>query len=175
MRLPAWLHRKVIPPKPLEGGLRAYLDQFLDASVLWFLFGVLIAISGAMLGFSLAPSTPSGTNGGSRTDSNFYNFMSQTFMTILACYCTLLPVLHAHLNKRVGFQLGSVAIVVFYITVCVALVTAVAAPIVYVKAGTASAQNISNALGFASSVCSVVTASQLAAGVLELGRPGRER
>lgn len=171
IRLPAWLHRKVKPPVPPEDGLRAYVDQFLDSSVLWFLFGVLIAVSGAMLGFSVSHYTSPENN--TRFDDNFYNYMSQTFMTILACYCTLLPVLHAHLNKKVGFQLGEVAIVVFYVTVGVALTTAVASPIVYAKS---SSTSVSNALSFASSVCSVVTASQLAAGVLQLGRPaGEER
>lgn len=59
------------------------------------------------------------------------------------------------------------SIVMFYSTVAAAVATAVAAPMYYHKTAVVG---ISNALSFASSVCSVVTASQLAARVLQLGR-----
>lgn len=58
---------------------------------------------------------------------------------------------------------------VFYITIGAGLCAAVAAPVVYVARGR-DWEGVSNILNFVSSVSSVITASQLAAGVLKLGR-----
>lgn len=134
--------------------------DLLSPSVLWFLFGVFVAASGVLLGMSLGNTT------NVPWDSSFYNLMSQVFITIFACYCTLAPVLHAHLKGTVDLQVN---LVVFYFTVTAALCTAVAAPVVYVVHGRGY-ENASNILIFVSSVSSVITASQLAAGVLKLGR-----
>lgn len=68
--------------------------------------------------------------------------------------------LHAHRNGNVNLQMN---VVVFYFTIV--------APVVYVRRqGEESWENASNTLNFISSVSSVITASQLAAGVLRLGR-----
>lgn len=99
-------------------------------------------------------------------NSNFYYLMSQVFITVFSCYCTLAPVLHAHLKGTVDLQIN---LVVFYLTVTTALCTAVAAPVVHVVHGREYG-NASNILSFVSSVLSVITASQLAAGVLKLGK-----
>lgn len=116
-----------------------------------------------MLGVSLHNSSNDGADA-SRWDSGFYNLMSQVLITILACYCTLIPVLHAHLNQ-VGLKVNDI---VFYFSIVCALSTAVVAPVVYVARPQGDWENVSNVLNFVSSVCSVITASQLAAGVLKI-------
>lgn len=136
--------------------------SFLSPSVLWCLFGMLIATSGVCLGLSLDPNTTT-----SRYDPNFYNLMAQLFLTVFACYCTLSPVLHAHLDKKINLQVN---LHVFYIFIAIAVCAALVAPIVYVAASDAAHEGTSNVLAFVSSVSSAITASQLAAGVLKLGR-----
>lgn len=153
---------------PLPGSFGAFIERFLSPAVLWFLFGSFVAASGVMLGLSLGKANDDNTTAptASRLDSSFYNLMSQVFITILACYCTLIPVLHAHLAGNVALQVN---VIVFYFTIVAALCTAVSAPVVYV-AQVKGWESTSDILNFVSSVSSVITASQLAAGVLKLTR-----
>lgn len=150
---------------PPPGSARYIADHFLSPSVLWFLFGSFVAASGVMLGISLGQANNNDTTT-TRWDSSFYNLMSQVFITILACYCTLIPVLHAHLAGSLDLKVN---VVVFYVAVVAALCTAVSAPVVYVARGD-NWESASTILNFVSSVSSVITASQLAAGVLKLSR-----
>lgn len=168
--MPNW--RLPLSNKPAPGSPREVLDRLLSPSVLWCLFGVFVATSGIMLGISLHTTTSNNDDddagGGSPYDAGFFNLVSQVLVTVLASYCTLIPVLHAHLRGGVDLRVN---VVVFYVTVAAALGTAVAAPAVYVARGE-HYEDKSNTLNFASSVFSVITASQLATGVLRLGRGG---
>lgn len=141
--------------------LRDFLDHILHPSVLWFPLAIFIAISSFILGLSF--KTP---DDGTRWDKNFYSLMSQVCLTIPACYYTLVPILHAHLNSRVGIQVN---VFLFYFFLTAALATALAAPIIYVVHGK-NYENISNLLNFTSSACSIIIACQLGAGVLKLGK-----
>lgn len=179
---PRWLSLFQKPPPKVTldtffAQCRTFVDQFLSHSVFWVVFGIFVATSGLMLGLFLplyaaltsrcnstntkTIDTSSDKSTGPFT-SDFYNLMSRVLITILACYCTLIPVLHVH---PTGTKCLKIHDKVFYFIVVVTLATAIAAVVTRVtKQDTAS-----SILNFVSSLFSVITAGQLAAGVMNLG------
>lgn len=107
--------------------------------------------------------------GDNRLDSGFYNLLSQSLLTLLASYCTLLPILHDTLTRQHFLVKLPVPTRVFYLLVLATISTAVAAPIAYAKLpGDDYAVNIGNTMNFISSFSAVVTASQLAGGIMRI-------
>lgn len=141
------------------------VTRFLHVSVLWFLFAVFVAAGTGTFSASWRPQS----DDDSHFDSGFCNLLSQTFLTLLASWCTVQPVLHNHLTKkRSRVQLPAPTVVFifsFFATFCAAM----AAPIFYARLrNRALAENIGNTLNFVSSFFTVVTASQLAGGVMRI-------
>lgn len=138
------------------------VSRFLHPSVLRFVFVVFVAASSGTFAASWY-AAPDRNN----YDSGFFNLLSQSFLTLLASWCTVHPVLHDHFSKRRSrVELPAptlVFILCFVATVC----AAVAAPIFYAQlADRKSAENVGNTMNFVSAFFAVVTANQLARGVM---------
>ncbi|KAJ0108164.1 hypothetical protein J7T55_000129 [Diaporthe amygdali] len=145
--------------------LRSLVTRFLHVSVLWLLFAIFV---GASTG-TFAASWFVQSDGGNRLDNDFYNLLSQAFLTLLASYCTLLPVLHDALTRERSRVQLPVPTAVFYLSVIATICTAVAAPVTYAKVREDSNRaNIGNTMNFVSSFFAVVTASQLAGGIMRI-------
>lgn len=141
------------------------VTRFLHVSVLWFVFAIFVAAATGTFAASwrLAP------DGDKRLDSGFYSLLSQTFLTLLASWCTVHPVLHNYLTKhRRRVQLPAPT-VVFILSFVATICAAVAAPVTYARLLDGDlAENVGNTLNFVSSFFTVVTASQLAGGVMRI-------
>lgn len=141
------------------------ITRLLHVSVLWLVFSVFVAAATG----TFAASWGLGPGGNERLDSGFYNLLSQTFLTLLASWCTVHPVLHNYLTKRRSRVPLPAHTVVFIFSYIATFCTAVAAPIAYARVrGQPWAGNIGNTMNFVSSFFTVVTASQLAAGVMRI-------
>lgn len=143
------------------------VTRFLHVSVLWFAFAVFVAAGTGAFAFSWS-FEPSGNQ---RLDSSFYNLLSQTFLTLLASWCTIHPVLHDHFTKRKSRVQLPAPTVVFIFSSIATFISAVAAPITYASLSLrdrAWAENVGNTMNFVSSFFTVVTASQLAGGVMRI-------
>lgn len=141
------------------------VTRFLHVSVLWFLFAVFVATGTG----TFAASWQANPNGDKRLDSGFYNLLSQTFLTLLASWCTVHPVLHNHLTKRRSRVPLPTPTVVFIFSVIATFCAGLAAPVFYARlSNRVLAENIGNTLNFVSSFFTVVTASQLAGGVMRI-------
>ncbi|KAL1865349.1 hypothetical protein Daus18300_007239 [Diaporthe australafricana] len=105
-----------------------------------------------------------------RLDCGFYTLLSQSLLTLLASYCTLLPILHDTITRQQFLVKLPVPTRVFYLLVLATISTAVAAPITYAKVpgDDQHAMNIGNTMNFISSFSAVVTASQLAGGIMRI-------
>lgn len=141
------------------------ITRFLHPSVLWLVFAVFVAASTGIF----SASWRLGPDQNNRLDSGFYNLLSQSVLTLLASWCTVHPVLHDHLSKqRSRVQLPAPTIVFilsFVATVCAAVV----APVTYARVGNRElAENMGNTMNFISTFFTVVTASQLAGGVMRI-------
>lgn len=149
------------------------VTRFLHVSVLWFLFAVFVAAGTGTFAASwrLQPAQDSRDQPAqdSGLDSGFYNLLSQTFLTLLASWCTVHPVLHNHLTKRRSRVPLPAPTVVFIFSFVATFCAAMAAPIFYARLrNRAVAENIGNTLNFVSGFFTVVTASQLAGGVMRI-------
>lgn len=141
------------------------VTRFLHVSVLWVVFAVFVAAGTGTFAASWSPLD--GRN--KRLDSGFYNLLSQTFLTLLASWCTVHPVLHNYLMKRRSRVQLPAPTVVFIFSFIATFCAAVAAPIIYARLrDPTSAANIGNTMNFVSSFFTVVTASQLAGGVMRI-------
>lgn len=139
------------------------VTRFLHVSVLWVLFAVFVAAGTGTFAASWQPA------GDSRLDSGFYNLLSQTFLTLLASWCTVHPVLHNYLTERRSRVPLPAPTVVFIFSFIATFCAAMAAPIFYARlSNRALAGNIGNTLNFVSGFFTVVTASQLAGGVMRI-------
>lgn len=146
------------------------VTRFLHPSVLWFVFAVFVAASTGIFAASwrLGPDG-NGPDGNSPLDSGFYNLLSQSFLTLLASWCTVHPVLHDHLNKRRSRVELPAPTIVFIFSFVATVCAAVVAPVTYAKVGNRElAENIGNTMNFISTFFTVVTASQLAGGVMRI-------
>jgi hypothetical protein len=137
-------------------------------TILWFLVVVFISVSCTLLGMALGKQPAIDANPPLivatqlQIDQARYTLMSQTFLQLLASYCTLMPVLAYNIKKR---KL-SVNHYVFYFSTVASILTAIAAPIVFQVDPNSIASNL---LNFISNMFSIVTATQLAGGVMKLG------
>lgn len=139
------------------------VTRFLHVSVLWVVFAVFVAAGTGTFAASWNPGQDE------RLDSGFYNLLSQTFLTLLASWCTVHPVLHNYLTKRRSRVQLPAPTVVFIFSFIATFCTAVAAPVIYARLpDRASAENIGNTMNFVSGFFTVVTASQLAGGVMRI-------
>lgn len=138
---------------------------FLHPSVLWFVFAVFVSASTGIF----AASWRLGTDRNSPLDSGFYNLLSQSFLTLLASWCTVHPVLHDHLNKRRSRVELPAPTIVFILSFVATVCAAVIAPVTYASVRDRElAENMGNTMNFISTFFTVVTASQLAGGVMRI-------
>lgn len=149
------------------------VTRFLHVSVLWVVFAVFVAAGTGTFAASwhLDPSMDHCLDpcGDRRLDSGFYNLLRQSFLTLLASWCTVHPVLHDHLSKhRSRVQLPAPTDIFIFSSVAT-FCAAVAGPIIYARLyDQDSAENIGNTMNFVSIFFTVVTACQLAGGVMRI-------
>lgn len=132
-------------------------SSILSPTILWFLVVVFVCLSGALFGIAIVKHEDSAA-----VEEARFTLLSQTFLQLLANYCTLVPILAYNIKRK---RL-SVNHYVFYFSTLASILTAIAAPIVFVQVPTSYASSI---LNFISNMLSIVTATQLAGGVIELG------
>ncbi|KAH8763687.1 hypothetical protein F5883DRAFT_646091 [Diaporthe sp. PMI_573] len=141
------------------------VTRFLHPSVLWSVFAIFVAASTG----TFAASWRLESDGSRNLDSSFYNLLSQSFLTLIASWCTVHPVLHDHLSKRRSRVELPAPKVVFIFSFLTTAFAAVAAPVAYSRLrDRALAENIGNTMNFVSTFFTVVTASQLAGGVMRI-------
>lgn len=141
------------------------ISRLLHVSVLWVVFAVFVAAATGTFAASWRPEL----SGDDRLDSGFYNLLSQTFLTLLASWCTVHPVLHNYLTKPPSRVPLPAPTVVFIFSFVATFCTAVAAPVFYARlSNRTSAENIGNTMNFVSGFFTVVTAGLFAGGVMRI-------
>ncbi|KAI1874436.1 hypothetical protein JX265_004644 [Neoarthrinium moseri] len=185
-----------LPAKP-EHWAKPYISQ----AVLLCLVVLFISAGSALLGCSIvsyrsidtcsdATSTDCACPSGKETDCDryhgdaasstrhnaaIYSVLSQAILQLLAIYCTVVPVLNDYLSSKDARKLN-VNFRVFFVSVIVSTTAAIAAPLTFGAIPAEPQGEMASAiLAFASSVFSIITATQLASGVLKLDRKSSNR
>jgi hypothetical protein len=148
------------------------VTRFLHPSVLWLMFAVFVAAATGTFSASwLSESNVAVCESDRSTplDNGFYNLLSQSFLTLIASWCTVHPVLHDHLSKRHSRVELPAPKLVFIVSFLTTVSAAILAPVTYARVGNrALADNLGNTMNFVSTFFTVVTASQLAGGVMRI-------
>lgn len=144
----------------------AAVQNFIRPSVLWMLVVITLSVSGALVGISIqsiAETQPG--NDAKCTDSpRFYSLVSSFFLQTLSAYCHLVPILDDHMRRKDI----DVHHYVFYVSILASMLAAVLAPILYCRG--AQGPELSVAMNFLANIFDVVTATQLAGGIMKLNR-----
>jgi hypothetical protein len=135
-------------------------SPYLSRAVLWCFVVVVISLGSIFLGISVASLQTEN----SKYDSALFNLLSQVVLQLLASYCTLMPILDDNLKYKVV----DVNHYVFYFSVAISVLTAIVTPLSYAYAK--DRPEVSVILNFVSSLFSIVTATQLAGGIMQLNR-----
>ncbi|KAI0177134.1 hypothetical protein BJ166DRAFT_585267 [Pestalotiopsis sp. NC0098] len=149
----------------------AAVQNFIRPSVLWMLVVITLSVSGALVGISIqsiassTQNTPGNSSDAKCTDSpRFYSLVSSFFLQTLSAYCHLVPILDDHMRRKDI----DVHHYVFYVSILASMLAAVLAPILYCRS--AQGPELSVAMNFLANIFDVVTATQLAGGIMKLNR-----
>lgn len=143
-----------------------WAKPYLSQAILLCAVMVMVATSSILLGvaiFFYKTEQPDNTGGGDQ-----YSCLSQALMQIVASYCTLVPVLQNQISPDSKQKISVVNLSVFYLLVVLSMVTAIATPIVGWQQQWKDSPAASAVLSFASNVFAIITATQLALGIIKL-------
>ncbi|ETS87653.1 hypothetical protein PFICI_01481 [Pestalotiopsis fici W106-1] len=160
----------------------AAIQNFIRPPVLWTLVVVTLSVSGALVGFSISKtmslneqvSTANPNDADKCPDPNasahctsnpkFVGLLSSFFLQILSSYCHLVPILDDHMRRKEI----DVHHYIFYFSIATSMLTAMLAPILFCNKG--KGLELSIVMNFLANIFDVVTATQLAGGIMKLNR-----
>ncbi|KAF7522563.1 hypothetical protein G7054_g12087 [Neopestalotiopsis clavispora] len=145
----------------------AAVQNFIKPSVLWMLVVIILSVNGALVGYSISKNVPPDPNDSSdkcTSDSRFVGFLSSFFRQVLSSYCHLVPILDDHLRRKEI----DVHHYIFYFSIATSMLTAMLAPILYCNKD--EGLKLSIVMNFLANIFDVVTATQLAGGIMKLNR-----
>ncbi|KAK6208197.1 hypothetical protein LQW54_006978 [Pestalotiopsis sp. IQ-011] len=143
----------------------AAVQNFIRPSVLWMLVVITLSVSGALVGISIQSLTENQPGNTKCTNSpRLYSLVSSFFLQTLSAYCHLVPILDDHMRRKDI----DVHHYVFYVSILASMLAAVLAPVLYCSG--AQVPELSVAMNFLANIFDVVTATQLAGGIMKLNR-----